>query len=77
MPPSGGPAVAPIPRSEGVAAPAPAPAPVAAPEPDAPLPRVVIEQIQVITPPAGPPEVDPFASLAARRSAGARAGGGR
>jgi hypothetical protein len=36
---------------------------------------VVIERIDVITPAAAPPEGDPFASLAARRTAAARGAG--
>jgi hypothetical protein len=51
-------------------APDPAPA-LAAAAPAGPA-SVVIEQIQVITPPGRAPEADPFASLAAARAGGAR-----
>lgn len=47
---------------------------VRAPRPDPP--PVVIDQIQVITPPAPPAEADPFASLEARRRGLARHAGG-
>jgi hypothetical protein len=40
-------------------------------------PSVVIERIQVITPPAAPPEADLFASLAAIRTAADRRAGER
>jgi hypothetical protein len=38
---------------------------------------VLIDRIDVITPPAAPPTPDPFASLARRRSGVSRHGGAR
>ena len=45
-------------------------------EPVAPQPpQVLIDRIEVITPPASPPAADPFASLAPRRVGASRHGG--
>jgi hypothetical protein len=80
----GSPVSPPSPQSAAPAARAASPPPSAAPAkpalspPPAPStpepPRVLIDRIEVITPPAGTPAPDPFASLATRRSGASRHG---
>jgi hypothetical protein len=66
-------AVAPMPLVPTVTPPAPA---AAAPRPATP-PPVVIDRIEIVTPPARPPAPDPLASVAARRAGHSRHSGGR
>jgi len=54
----------------------PAPA-AAAPRPAAAPPPVVIDRIEIVTPPARPPAPDPLASVAARRAGRSRHAGAR